>query len=80
MICLEWVTPVTPAIPLAPHSEKRTMGQLLQTYLPLVIFIGIAFIISAAIFIAPFIIAVSKPDPRRSRPMNAASTPSTTRA
>ena len=30
------------------------MGQLLQTYLPLVIFIGIAFVISAAILVAPF--------------------------
>ena len=41
------------------------MGQLLQTYLPLVIFIGIAFIISACILIAPFVIAVSKPDPEK---------------
>lgn len=41
------------------------MGQLLQTYLPLVIFIGIAFVISAAILIAPFVIAVSKPDPAK---------------
>ena len=41
------------------------MGQLLQTYLPLVIFIGIAFVISAGILIAPFFIAVSKPDPAK---------------
>ena len=41
------------------------MGQLLQDYLPLVIFIGIAFVISAGILIAPFIIAVSKPDPAK---------------
>src|SRR5262245_50775012 len=38
------------------------MGQLLQTYLPLAIFIGIAFVISAAILVAPFIIAPNKPD------------------
>jgi NADH-quinone oxidoreductase subunit A len=38
------------------------MGQLLQTYLPLVIFIGIAFVISAALLIAPFIIALRNPD------------------
>ena len=41
------------------------MGQLLQTYLPLVIFIGIAFVISAAILVAPFVIAVNKPDPEK---------------
>ena len=41
------------------------MGQLLQTYLPLVIFIGVAFVISAAILMAPFVIAVSKPDPEK---------------
>jgi len=41
------------------------MGQLLQTYLPLVIFIGVAFAISAVILVAPFVIAVSKPDPEK---------------
>ena len=41
------------------------MGQLLQTYLPLVIFIGIAFVISAALLIAPFIIALRRPDPEK---------------
>jgi NADH-quinone oxidoreductase subunit A len=41
------------------------MTQLLQDYLPLVIFIGIAFAISAALLFAPFVIAVSKPDPEK---------------
>jgi NADH-quinone oxidoreductase subunit A len=41
------------------------MGQLLQSYLPLVIFIGIAFAISAALLLAPFLIAVRKPDPEK---------------
>ena len=41
------------------------MGALLQTYLPLVIFIGIAFVISAALLISPFLIAVRKPDPEK---------------
>ncbi len=36
------------------------MGQLLQAYLPLVIFIGIAFVISAALLLAPFVIAVEQ--------------------
>ena len=39
------------------------MSQLLQAYLPLVIFIGIAFAISAALLIAPFVIAPRNPDP-----------------
>ena len=56
------------------------MGQLLQTYLPLVIFIGIAFVISAALLVSPFLIALANPIPRRSRPMNAALRRSTTRA
>jgi NADH-quinone oxidoreductase subunit A len=38
------------------------MGQLLQSYLPLVIFIGIAFVISALLLLVPFMIAVRKPD------------------
>ncbi|MFZ2018957.1 MAG: NADH-quinone oxidoreductase subunit A [Methyloceanibacter sp.] len=41
------------------------MGQLLQTYLPLVIFIAIAFVISAALLISPFIIARRRPDPEK---------------
>ena len=41
------------------------MGQLLQTYLPLVIFIAIAFVISGALLAAPFVIAVRKPDPEK---------------
>ena len=41
------------------------MSQLLQTYLPLVIFIGIAFVISAALLVAPFLIAPRKPDPEK---------------
>ena len=41
------------------------MSQLLQAYLPLVIFIGIAFVISAALLVAPFIIAPWKPDPEK---------------
>src|SRR4029079_12893555 len=49
------------------HSNKRpnAMGQLLQTYLPLVIFIGIAFFISGALLLSPFLIAVRRPDPEK---------------
>ena len=41
------------------------MDQLLQDYLPLVIFIGIAFAFSAALLLAPFAVAVRKPDPEK---------------
>ena len=41
------------------------MSQLLQAYLPLVIFIGIAFVISAVLLVVPFFIAPSKPDPEK---------------
>ena len=41
------------------------MGQLLQSYLPLAIFIGIAFAICAALLLAPFVIAPNKPDPEK---------------
>jgi NADH-quinone oxidoreductase subunit A len=43
----------------------NVMGQLLQTYLPLAIFIGIAFVICGALLLAPFLIAVRKPDPEK---------------
>jgi NADH-quinone oxidoreductase subunit A len=41
------------------------MSQLLQAYLPLVIFIGIAFVISAVLLVVPFFITPSKPDPEK---------------
>src|SRR5262249_4225271 len=44
---------------------RKAMGQLLQTYLPLVIFIGIAFFISGALLLSPFLIAVRRPDPEK---------------
>ena len=41
------------------------MSQLLQAYLPLVIFVAIAFVISGALLGAPFVIAVRNPDPEK---------------
>jgi NADH-quinone oxidoreductase subunit A len=46
-------------------EARRTMSELLQDYLPLVIFIGIAFAFSAALLLAPFVIAVNNPDPEK---------------
>ena len=41
------------------------MGGLLQSYLPLVVFIGIAGVIGLALLIAPFVVAYSNPDPEK---------------
>lgn len=38
------------------------MEQLLFSYLPLIIFIGVATVIGGALLIAPFIVAYSSPD------------------
>ena len=38
---------------------------LLQDYLPLVVFIGIAVVLSLALLIAPFLVAYRQPDPEK---------------
>ena len=41
------------------------MNALLQDYLPLVVFFGIALVIGLALLIAPFIVAYKQPDPEK---------------
>jgi NADH-quinone oxidoreductase subunit A len=41
------------------------MEQLLSEYLPIVIFLGLAAVISIALLIVPFVIAPSNPDPEK---------------
>jgi NADH-quinone oxidoreductase subunit A len=41
------------------------MNELLASYLPLVIFLGIATVIGLALLIAPFVIAYQNPDPEK---------------
>ncbi|MBG51917.1 MAG: NADH-quinone oxidoreductase subunit A [Alphaproteobacteria bacterium] len=41
------------------------MEELLSEYLPIVIFLGLAAVISLALLIVPFVIAPSKPDPEK---------------
>lgn len=41
------------------------MNQLLAAYLPVVIFIGISLVIGLALLVAPFLVAVSNPDPEK---------------
>jgi NADH-quinone oxidoreductase subunit A len=46
-------------------AHEVTMDALLQEYLPLVVFIGIALVIGLALLIAPFIVAYQQPDPEK---------------
>ncbi len=41
------------------------MNGILLNYLPLVVFIGIAAVIGAALLVAPFLVAYSQPDPEK---------------
>jgi NADH-quinone oxidoreductase subunit A len=41
------------------------MNAILQDYLPLMVFIGIALVIGLALLIAPFIVAYKQPDPEK---------------
>lgn len=41
------------------------MDALIQGYLPIVIFIGVATVIGLALLISPFLVAFSKPDPEK---------------
>jgi NADH-quinone oxidoreductase subunit A len=41
------------------------MTSLLQDYLPLTIFIGVALVIALALLIAPFLVAFKQPDPEK---------------
>jgi len=41
------------------------MNVLLQEYLPLVVFVGIASVIGLALLVAPFIVAYRQPDPEK---------------
>ena len=41
------------------------MSELLATYLPLAIFIGVALAIGTALMAAPFLVAVRNPDPEK---------------
>src|SRR6185312_9069120 len=51
----------------APRNRPREglMDALLQDYLPIVIFIGVALFIGLALLISPFLLAFSKPDPEK---------------
>ena len=41
------------------------MNELLSAYLPILIFVGLAAVIGLALLVAPFLIAVKRPDPEK---------------
>lgn len=41
------------------------MNELLNSYLPIIIFLGVAIVIGAALLVAPFLIAYRQPDPEK---------------
>src|SRR5579863_9653657 len=45
--------------------REVTMSALLQDYLPLVVFIGVALVFMLALLVAPFIVAFRQPDPEK---------------
>jgi NADH-quinone oxidoreductase subunit A len=49
---------------LAPAKDDN-MNELFLNYLPIVIFLGVALFIGAALMVAPFLVAVSRPDPEK---------------
>src|SRR5947209_20482301 len=48
-----------------PSTRERRMTELLNAYLPLVIFFGVALVIAAGLLIAPFLVAYRHPDPEK---------------
>ncbi|MEQ9245883.1 MAG: NADH-quinone oxidoreductase subunit A, partial [Nitratireductor sp.] len=41
------------------------MNELLSSYLPIVIFIGVALVVALALVVAPFLVAYRNPDPEK---------------
>src|SRR5437899_10547403 len=48
-----------------PQEKARPMSGILQNYLPLVVFVGVAGVIGLALLIAPFLVAFQQPDPEK---------------
>ena len=46
-------------------TRAKAMIDLFSQYMPIVIFLGVALFIGAALMVAPFIVAVNNPDPEK---------------
>jgi NADH-quinone oxidoreductase subunit A len=51
--------------PLNGEGSGCAVNELLSSYLPIVIFIGVALVIGLALMVAPFLVAYSAPDPEK---------------
>jgi NADH-quinone oxidoreductase subunit A len=49
----------------AASLELRGMNALLSSYLPIVIFIGVALVVGIALIVTPFLVAYRNPDPEK---------------
>jgi NADH-quinone oxidoreductase subunit A len=58
-------TPDRSATGVCGVDEGSAMNALLQDYLPLVIFIGVALGLGLALLVAPFLVAYKQPDPEK---------------
>lgn len=54
-----------PAGRQAGNNYRLAMNELLSSYLPILIFVGLSAVIGLALLVAPFVIAVKKPDPEK---------------
>src|SRR5947199_10034669 len=50
---------------MRPREKALPMSGILQNYLPLVVFIGVASLIGLALLIAPLLVAYRQPDPEK---------------
>jgi NADH-quinone oxidoreductase subunit A len=50
---------------MCPGLVRFPMAALINDYLPVVIFIGVALAIGLALLVSPFLLAYSKPDPEK---------------
>jgi len=48
-----------------PQEKEEPMNGILQNYLPLVVFVGVAAVIGLVLLIAPFVVAFQQPDPEK---------------
>jgi len=46
-------------------QTENTMSELLSSYLPIVIFLGVALVVGLALLVAPFLVAFRNPDPEK---------------
>src|SRR6185312_15740739 len=59
------IIPINESAGPKPQEKAPPMTGILQNYLPLVVFIGVASLIGLALLIAPFLVAFQQPDPEK---------------